>query len=212
MRWSAVLFTLGTLCAACGGRTDETPGESAGTGGAGAAGSQDASIDSCKGTGGCPGGAGGTGPAGGAAGNGGYGGDIFPPEDRTLPRDIGCFLNCSPPGGQYCGRFYSGCGPFLDCGSLCQTPGFTCGGAGRVYTCGAPPDSGCTPTDCSPGGGRYCGVVGDGCGGNIDCGGCPINETCGGSGVANVCGPSGEGGTSLPPPPVPAPPPPPPPF
>jgi hypothetical protein len=36
--------------------------------------------------------------------------------------------------------------------------------------------------------GANCGVIGDGCGGTVDCGKCVSPETCGGGGQANVCG------------------------
>src|SRR2546425_898027 len=65
---------------------------------------------------------------------------------------------------------------------------------------GGPP---CVPLGCDVVGGRYCGLVGDGCGGNtdcghcpagpagggetIDCGDCPNGTTCGGDGVPGVC-------------------------
>jgi len=38
-------------------------------------------------------------------------------------------------------------------------------------------DSGaCTPTVCAQGSSQYCGVVGSGCGGKIDCGSCPLDK------------------------------------
>ena len=50
-------------------------------------------------------------------------------------------------------------------------------------------DSGaCTRVTCSPPGGQYCGVIGDGCNGTIDCGACSAGQSC----EAGVCvgGPS----------------------
>src|SRR5262245_48570987 len=37
----------------------------------------------------------------------------------------------------------------------------------------------CTPSvTCTPANGRYCGVIGNGCFGTIDCGGCPTDQVC----------------------------------
>jgi FMN phosphatase YigB (HAD superfamily) len=49
-----------------------------------------------------------------------------------------------------------------------------------------PPDA-CEPTTCMAAG-KTCGVVPDGCDGELDCGDCSEPETCGGGGVDNVCG------------------------
>ncbi len=55
----------------------------------------------------------------------------------------------------------------------------------------AVPDAGtpdaCTPTSCSAQS-ASCGLVPDGCGGQLDCGTCSGGETCGGGGLANHCG------------------------
>ncbi|HMI85673.1 MAG TPA: hypothetical protein VK550_16360, partial [Polyangiaceae bacterium] len=78
-------------------------------------------------------------------------------------------LACKQPGGSYCGRIGDGCGQLLDCGS-CTAP-LTCAGGGLANICGTNPDSGdCNATTCTPINGRYCGVVGNGCGGLVDCG------------------------------------------
>src|SRR4051794_19807746 len=47
----------------------------------------------------------------------------------------------------------------------------------------------CNRVTCTVPGGQYCGVIGDGCGGTIDCGGCPTGQLCGGAGIARVCAP-----------------------
>ena len=48
----------------------------------------------------------------------------------------------------------------------------------------------CVPTTCAALG-LNCGPVGDGCGGQLDCGGsCPVNQVCGGGGTPGVCGPT----------------------
>ena len=49
-----------------------------------------------------------------------------------------------------------------------------------------PPDT-CEPTNCVAAG-KTCGVISDGCEGELDCGGCIEPDTCGGGGVDNVCG------------------------
>jgi hypothetical protein len=47
----------------------------------------------------------------------------------------------------------------------------------------------CQPASCTPLGGQYCGLIGDGCGGRLDCGSaCPMAQTCGGGGTKNLCG------------------------
>jgi hypothetical protein len=50
--------------------------------------------------------------------------------------------------------------------------------------CGA---SMCTPRACRQANAN-CGIIGDGCGGTVDCGTCTPPATCGGGGVANQCG------------------------
>ena len=47
--------------------------------------------------------------------------------------------------------------------------------------------AGCVPLVCSSASVRYCGTVGDGCGGTLACGTCPAGSTCGGGGVPGVC-------------------------
>ncbi|MET0595983.1 MAG: hypothetical protein ABW133_25000 [Polyangiaceae bacterium] len=100
-----------------------------------------------------------------------------------------CSINCFPDGGRYCGRITNGCGVSLDCGSQCPD-GLQCGGSGVANVCGARPDSGvCNVTTCETPAGKYCLRVGDGCGGQIDCGSlCPTGTECGASGVPNLCG------------------------
>jgi hypothetical protein len=98
-----------------------------------------------------------------------------------------CF-SCQTASGQYCGAIGDGCGGELACGE-CTQAGYSCGGRGIEHVCGAAPDSAaCSPLTCTPGGGQYCGVIGDGCGGSLDCGACPAPQGCGAGGVANVCG------------------------
>jgi hypothetical protein len=96
-------------------------------------------------------------------------------------------LTCQQGAGKYCGRIGDGCGKVLDCGGC--SDGQTCGGGGTAGVCGAPPNPSCPKITCNPpSGGQYCGKIGDGCGGTLDCpGACANGMTCGGSGVPNVC-------------------------
>ena len=50
-----------------------------------------------------------------------------------------------------------------------------------------PPPQSCTPTTCATHG-FTCGLIGDGCGGSLNCGTCTGSTTCGGGGQPNVCG------------------------
>jgi len=62
-----------------------------------------------------------------------------------------------------------------------------CGAAGIPNVCGIAPDK-CTGTACTySGGGQYCGRIGNGCGGSLDCGECASGEMCGSSGFPNIC-------------------------
>src|SRR5215471_7036950 len=54
----------------------------------------------------------------------------------------------------------------------------------------------CTPIGCNPAGGQYCGQIGDGCGGNQNCGDCPTGQICGAF-MSNVCGDPGCTATVL---------------
>ena len=106
-------------------------------------------------------------------------------------------LNCTQMNGKYCGVVGNGCGGQMDCGGC--GAGLTCGGAGLPNVCGAAADSGtCMPTSCTQAGGKYCGVVGNGCGGTQDCGGCPGGQTCGGAGTPNLCGSAADSGACSP--------------
>src|SRR5260370_36064124 len=89
--------------------------------------------------------------------------------------------------GQYCGMVGNGCGGLMDCGG-CPN-GQACGGAGLPGVCGAATDSGaCTPTQCTNANGQYCGVVGNGCGGALDCGGGPGGQSWRRGGAAGRAG------------------------
>jgi hypothetical protein len=52
-----------------------------------------------------------------------------------------------------------------------------------------PPPPTCTPTTCAAQG-IGCGMAGDGCGGQLNCGACPAGQVCGGGGVPYQCGQS----------------------
>jgi hypothetical protein len=53
------------------------------------------------------------------------------------------------------------------------------GGSGGTGGIAPQPDGGaCTPTVCNPPGGQYCGTIGDGCFGRLDCGNCPTGQVC----------------------------------
>jgi hypothetical protein len=161
----------------------------ASAGAAGAAGSGAAGASVSDGSGGRAGSSGGT--AGSAGRGGGGGADDGGDSDISVIADSGDAEACTPircttPNGNYCGRIGDGCGRAIDCG-LC-TDGLTCGGGGTFGVCGALPDSGaCKPTTCQPVGGTYCGTIGNGCGGTLECGPCPTGQTCG-LNTANVCG------------------------
>jgi hypothetical protein len=45
--------------------------------------------------------------------------------------------------------------------------------------------------------GKFCGMIGDNCGGQLDCGGCSGNDTCGGAGIPRVCGNESQRCTNL---------------
>jgi hypothetical protein len=95
-------------------------------------------------------------------------------------------LSCVFPSGRYCGPIGDGCGGAVDCGAC--PAGETCGGGAVAGVCGRPPDPACTPVTCAvPGGGQYCGRIGDGCGRALACGDCPGGAACGADGTANVC-------------------------
>ncbi len=111
--------------------------------------------------------------------------------------------SCDTSGGTYCGRVGDGCGGTLDCGA-CALPSI-CAAGGTTGICGRS-ETECTRLSCSNGAARYCGVVGNGCGGRLDCGECPESSPCGET-IAHMCG--SDPPASLAPPVAPEPPPPP---
>ena len=110
---------------------------------------------------------------------------------------------CQARGGSYCGPVGDGCGDTLDCGE-CPIP-LTCGAGGTPGVCGAAEDT-CTRLTCTHASARYCGVIGNGCGGSLDCGWCPEGDVCGVT-IEHMCGLDPPG--ILVPPPAPELPPPP---
>jgi hypothetical protein len=95
-------------------------------------------------------------------------------------------LSCNQAGGKLCGVIGDGCGKSLDCGGCDGT--LTCGGGGTPHVCGGPMP-GCMTTGCDVSNGRFCGSIGDSCGGAVDCGQCTASGTsCGGTGTPGVCG------------------------
>jgi hypothetical protein len=105
------------------------------------------------------------------------------------PLDAACVPRTCQDMGWECGPNGDGCGGLLDCG-VCPMPEY-CGGGG-YSKCGGDAlllgDGGpsCTPRTCKDLG-HDCGVAGDGCGGELQCGTCKAPEYCGGGGL-DVCG------------------------
>jgi len=108
-------------------------------------------------------------------------GDNCPPgwtcaEGICRPAPAICMrIPCRGPSYSYCGRIGDGCGLSLDCATTCPMPGWQCVDS----LCVAPRDV-CTPIpSCQPWAGvRYCGDIGDGCGGVLFCGDCPAVLAC----------------------------------
>jgi hypothetical protein len=74
--------------------------------------------------------------------------------------------------GVQCGTTTDACGQQIDCGGC--PPGETCGGGGVLGECGSLPDGfSCVVRTCNAPD-RACGLIGDGCGGELDCGACSI--------------------------------------
>ncbi len=73
-------------------------------------------------------------------------------------------------------------GGSADAGGSGGTGGGSAQGGGGGST-----DGGCGLVTCASSNAN-CGLIGDGCGGILDCGGCPLPTTCGGGGVASQCG------------------------
>jgi hypothetical protein len=91
---------------------------------------------------------------------------------------------CNPESASYCGTIGNGCGRSIDCGD-CEAPA-ECGLSGISGVC-AKGLADCTPLTCDPAaGGHYCGTIGDGCGGVLECpDACPTGKC--GDETAGVC-------------------------
>ena len=139
----------------------------------------------------------GVGPGGAdAAVGGGDDGGAFDPNgfdaptlDLRLPGcggDVGACTprSCTPTGGRYCGRIPDGGGQPLECGDCPAGEG--CGIRGIMNVCGKGPE--CKALTCdAEGGGKYCGKIGDGCGGVLDCPkDCPAGQACSPDGVCRA--------------------------
>ena len=86
------------------------------------------------------------------------------------------------PNARYCGKVGDGCGGTVDCGDTCSAfkAGWVCD-TSKGLCVGGPS---CARVACTvAGGGQYCGDIGDGCGGTLQCGDCPGSGTC----ASNVC-------------------------
>ncbi|MET0287672.1 MAG: hypothetical protein ABW352_24505, partial [Polyangiales bacterium] len=103
-------------------------------------------------------------------------------------------LTCTSKGHQ-CGDDGDGCGGILSCGD-CST-GKQCMFASSGNTCQDVPPPQCTKLGIAEACANTCGVVGDGCGGTLNCQSspmtaCPTGQTCGGGGVSGQCGGGGQ--------------------
>jgi hypothetical protein len=105
----------------------------------------------------------------------------------SRPVDMWCIPKTCAQQFLNCGIASDGCGGTIDCGGCPDAgcPPIVCGGGGAPNVCGSPA---CTCLNCARSG-FNCGVIGDGCGGLMNCGTCPQGQTCGGGdgGMANVC-------------------------
>ena len=97
------------------------------------------------------------------------------------------FTQCPSPAN--CGTETNSCGTTFTCGSAC-TAAETCGG---ISSQGDTPNVCCKAATAAAlcvatGGQTACGLVSDGCGGDVNCGTCTPPKTCsGGNGKAGVC-------------------------
>ena len=100
-----------------------------------------------------------------------------------------CVGGCTPtgcPANANCGQVANGCGGLTNSCGTCA-PGTSCGGGGTPNQCGAGDANACVPLTCPTGAG-VCGLMGDGCGGVLNCGTCTPPQTCGGGGTPGICG------------------------
>jgi hypothetical protein len=172
------------LSIGCGGRENLSADEAGPSGGAAGTSPDDASSGGDDGS---VGGSAGSnaGGAGGAAGSGATGG-VAGSTGRGGAAGTGTTGGAAGTTGGAAGGT-GGSGALPDAGDLpdVSTP----------QDSGTQPDSvldtrnldGCLPVACSTPARTYCGLIGDGCGGALDCGSCPTGYDCG-SRMPNVCG------------------------
>jgi hypothetical protein len=152
-------------------------------------------------------------PAENATFDSGTASDVGPAHDETTSKDAQGSIGEASTGvcrsktcnelGYNCGLNDDQCAGLVDCGR-CAPPDF-CGGGGRskcghgggsndagssndggTVRDGSVPCTGCCPLTCAQLGAN-CGLVGDGCGGVLQCGTCVAPDYCGGGGFA-ICG------------------------
>jgi hypothetical protein len=200
-RWSIIVsgfIAVANVVVGCGGHTTADLVEAASTGGASGAGATGGSggMDDDVGSGGSGGGTAGVSSGGRGGSSGATGG----------PGGVGGTAGVGGSGGTTAGSGGSagvtgGAGGTTG-GSAGATGGSAGGSSGSPGTSDAslpPPDitttpdvggerPDCSPTTCTRLGATYCGVIGDGCGGTLDCGACQGTLVCG-SRTPNVCAP-----------------------
>ena len=93
-----------------------------------------------------------------------------------------------PPARAAAGRGDAGGGTTGGGGGPPAAPETTAGVDRPMIVIDAAADGGCTSTvTCTPPNGRYCGVIGNGCFGTIDCGACPTGQMCEGGHLRGRC-------------------------
>ncbi|MFZ9889121.1 MAG: DUF4215 domain-containing protein, partial [Myxococcota bacterium] len=99
-------------------------------------------------------------------------------------------LTCDDYDYAECGYVADGCGDVVLCDTDCSETFQTCGGGGEPNQCGGPIQSSedCPALLTCDDVGATCGLIGNGCGGVLDCGSCSAPYTCGGGGVPSQCG------------------------
>jgi hypothetical protein len=107
------------------------------------------------------------------------------------PAPYGVIYFCQPPSVdvEMCGRVWTSCrNSILECPTTCTKPGWVCDNG----HCKGSPEV-CTKLACRPAGsGQYCGSIGDGCGGALQCGECADGSECGAV-TSGVCGANEQG-------------------
>jgi hypothetical protein len=175
------------LLASCGGRNaspDVDAGLAGGTGGSAGSGGAGASGGSGGGTGGSGGSSGDTdagtgasgGTGGGSAGSGGAGASGGSSGGTAGAGATGGAAGAGATGGA-AGATGGAAGSDPDGGGFDGAP-LDVSSPPDVGFDGRYPD-GCVALTCTPVGGQFCGRIGDGCGGAVECGACPGHQVCG---------------------------------